>query len=359
MTETIFVTGGAGFIGSCFVRWLVAHTAWRIVNLDKLAYAGNLDSLADVPAHRQVFIHGDVCDEAVLNGLLTEYRPRYVVHLAAESHVDRSIESPLPFIETNVIGTCTLLNAVRDYWSRLSSDQRDAFRLLHVSTDEVYGTLGPTGQFTETTPYAPRSPYSASKAAADHLVRAYHETYGLPTIVTNCGNNYGPNQFPEKLIPLITLNALEGKPLPVYGDGLHVRDWLFVDDHVAALWTVLERGRVGQTYNIGGAAERTNIAVVRAICDLVDELVPRRDGRSAHDLITFVADRPGHDRRYAIDFTKLRDELGWKPSVGFEAGLRSTVEWYIANVEWVNRVRSGAYRRQRLGLIDVPSELLT
>jgi dTDP-glucose 4,6-dehydratase len=358
MTETVLVTGGAGFIGSCFVRMAAERGDCRIVNLDKLTYAGNLDSLVDVPSHRHVFVQGDVCDERVLDGLLAEYRPRFVVHLAAESHVDRSIEGPLAFIETNVVGACALLNAVRKYWSRLPSDERDAFRLLHVSTDEVYGTLGPTGRFTETTPYAPRSPYSASKAAADHLVRAYHETYRLPTLISNCSNNYGPNQFPEKLIPLVTLNALEGKPLPVYGDGLNVRDWLFVEDHVAALLAVLERGRVGHTYNIGGGAERTNIAVVRAICDLVDELSPRGEGCSAHDLITFVADRPGHDRRYAIDASKLRDELGWIPPTSLAVGLRRTVQWYISNQTWVNRVRSGDYRRQRLGLIEQPSSQL-
>jgi dTDP-glucose 4,6-dehydratase len=349
MTDSILVTGGAGFIGSCFVRLAAQRTDWRIVNLDKLTYAGNLDSLADVPAERHVFVHGDVCDEPALAALLAEHQPRYIIHFAAESHVDRSIDGPLAFVETNVIGTCALLNAARKHWTSLPADRQAAFRLLHVSTDEVYGSLVPTGLFSESTPYSPRSPYSASKAAADHLVRAYHETYGLPVLITNCSNNYGPNQFPEKLIPLVTLNALEGKPLPVYGDGLNVRDWLYVEDHVTALLAVLERGRLGETYNIGGAAERTNIDIVRAICDLVDELSPPATG-STHDLIRFVPDRPGHDRRYAIDFSKITSELGWQPTMQMEDGLRRTVEWYLANREWVSRVRSGEYQRQRLGL---------
>jgi dTDP-glucose 4,6-dehydratase len=350
MTDSILVTGGAGFIGSCFVRRCADRTEWQIVNLDKLTYAGNLDSLADVSPDQHVFIHGDIGDEPVVSQLLDEYKPGYVVHFAAESHVDRSIDGPLAFVETNVVGTCALLNAARKYWNSLAGDAKRDFRFLHVSTDEVYGSLGAEGHFTETTPYSPRSPYSASKAAADHLVRAYHETYGLPTLITNCSNNYGPNQFPEKLIPLVTLNALEGQPLPVYGDGLNVRDWLYVEDHVDALLTVLDRGRVGETYNIGGASEKTNIDIVRAICDLVDELSPAANGRSAHELIKFVPDRPGHDRRYAIDFSKIRGELGWQPATQFADGLRRTIAWYLANREWVNRVRSGDYQRQRLGL---------
>jgi dTDP-glucose 4,6-dehydratase len=300
-------------------------------------------------------VPGDVCDASCLSDLLAHYQPRYVIHFAAESHVDRSIDGPLAFVHTNVIGTCVLLEAVRGYWSCLSSHRRNAFRLLHVSTDEVYGTLGAEGYFTEATPYSPRSPYSASKAASDHLVRAYDATYGLPTLITNCSNNYGPYQFPEKLIPLMTLNAVERKELPVYGDGQNVRDWLFVEDHVDALLTVLVRGRLGETYNIGGNSQRTNLEIVRSICDLVDELHPNADGRSAHELIRFVPDRPGHDYRYAIDFSKICRELGWQPAMSFERGLRRTVEWYLAHSEWVIRVQSGAYRRERLGLNTVPT----
>lgn len=348
--DSILVTGGAGFIGSCFVRECARRTNWLIVNLDKLTYAGNLDSLSQVPASQHAFNEGDICDEDFVYWLLSKYGPRFIVHFAAESHVDRSIDGPLAFVHTNVLGTCALLNAARTYWGQLSTNRRKDFRLLHVSTDEVYGSLGPEGYFTETTPYAPRSPYSASKAAADHLVRAYHETYGLPTLITNCSNNYGPNQFPEKFIPLVTLNAMEDKPLPVYGDGKNIRDWLFVEDHVDALNMVLAQGRVGETYNIGGDSELTNIEIVKAICDLVDELASTSTRGSAHDLICFVPDRPGHDRRYAIDFSKISNELGWRPTTPFEQGLRRTVEWYLAQREWVNRVRTGAYRRERLGL---------
>jgi dTDP-glucose 4,6-dehydratase len=347
--QTILVTGGAGFIGSCLVRQLVGQGGARVVNLDKLTYAGNLDSLADVsncPEH--VFVQGDVCDRRLLAGIFEQYRPGAVIHLAAESHVDRSIDAPAAFVQTNVVGTFELLDAARGHWAGLPSDQRDAFRFLHVSTDEVYGSLGPAGAFGETTPYDPSSPYAASKAAADHFARAYHRTYGLPVIVTNCSNNYGPYQFPEKLIPLMTLNALEGKPLPVYGDGRQVRDWLYVEDHCQALQAVLERGRPGEVYNIGGCAEQTNLDVVRKICDTVDRLRPRSAG-SRRDLIEMVRDRPGHDRRYAMDISKIQRELGWQPTQSFDSGLAATVEWYLANAQWVAR-SSGGYGRERLGL---------
>ncbi|MDZ4687679.1 MAG: dTDP-glucose 4,6-dehydratase [Planctomycetaceae bacterium] len=350
MSETILVTGGAGFIGGCFVRQVCQRPGPRVVNLDKLTYAGNLDSLAEVSADRLKFVRGDICDFDLVAALLAEHQPRAVIHFAAESHVDRSIDSPLAFVQTNVLGTATLLEAVRRYWVALPSSEVKTFRFHHVSTDEVFGSLGDTGAFTETTPYAPRSPYSASKAGSDHLVRAYHETYRLPTLITNCSNNYGPYQFPEKLIPLVTLNALEGRELPVYGDGKNVRDWLFVEDHVDAILTVLERGRLGETYNIGGDSERTNIEIVRCICDLVDELHPSKDGRSAHELIRFVKDRPGHDHRYAIDFSKIEAELGWRPKTSFSDGMRQTVKWYLTHREWVGRVQSGDYRRERLGL---------
>ena len=346
----ILVTGGAGFIGSHFVRqWLAEETA-PVVNLDKLTYAGNLDSLADTlqnPRHR--FIQGDIADLPLVRRLLVEHCPRAVVHLAAESHVDRSIDAPAAFIETNVVGTFRLLEAAREHWAGLAAAEREAFRFLHVSTDEVFGALGPSGKFSESTPYAPNSPYSASKAASDHLVRAYGHTYGLPVLVTNCSNNYGPYQFPEKLVPLMILNAVAGKPLPVYGDGQQVRDWLFVEDHCRAIRQVLARGRCGQSYNIGGDAERTNLAVVEAICRAVEELAGRPAGL-ARRLMTHVADRPGHDRRYAIDFSKVRDELGWRPSVDFDAGLRRTVRWYLDNPVWIERVTSGKYRGERLGM---------
>lgn len=350
MSHTLLVTGGAGFIGGAFVRAACRVRDWRIVNLDKLTYAGNLDSLADVPPDRQRFVQGDICDFALVAKLLAEHRPQAVMHFAAESHVDRSIDAPLAFVQTNVLGTATLLEAVRAYWMALDPPARSGFRFHHVSTDEVFGTLGPTGRFSEATPYAPRSPYSASKAGADHLVRAYGETYGLPILITNCSNNYGPYQFPEKLIPLMTLNALEGRELPVYGDGSNVRDWLYVEDHVEALLAVLERGQVGQTFNIGGDAERTNLEIVQQICDLVDELQPAADGRSARKLIRFVADRPGHDYRYAIDFSRIQSDLGWSPRHTFADGLRQTVRWYLTHHDWVSRVQSGAYRRERLGL---------
>jgi dTDP-glucose 4,6-dehydratase len=352
MTETILITGGAGFIGSCLVRQIIAEQPrTRIVNLDKLTYAGNLDSLGPALHHlRHTFVHGDVADMELLVDLLGRTRPSAIMHLAAESHVDRSIDRPAPFVHTNVLGTSALLEATRRHWIGLDDTERRRFRFLHVSTDEVYGTLGPTGQFSETTPYDPRSPYSASKAAADHLVRAYHETYGLPTLVTNTCNNFGPYQFPEKLIPLMTLNAAEGKPLPVYGDGLQVRDWLFVEDHCRALRMVLERAAPGETYNIGANCERTNLEIVRHVCQLIDKLMPRTPHRPSERLIGHVEDRPGHDRRYAIDARKIRRDVGWKPRHNFESAMELTVRWYLENNAWVERITSGTYQRQRLGL---------
>ena len=342
---TILVTGGAGFIGSNFVLDWLAAAGEPVVNLDALTYAGNLANLASVASDaRHVFVRGDIGDRALVSRLLAEHRPRAVVHFAAESHVDRSIHGPGDFVRTNVMGTFELLEAVRAYWMALDAAPKAAFRFLHVSTDEVYGTLSKTDPaFSETTPYAPNSPYSASKAASDHLVRAYHHTYGLPTVTTNCSNNYGPYQFPEKLIPLMIANALEGKPLPVYGDGQQVRDWLFVSDHCEAIRVALERGRLGETYNIGGNSERANLDVVHALCDALDALRPRAGGHRA--LIKFVADRPGHDRRYAIDARKIAGELGWKPRESFESGLARTVRWYLDNPEWVAQVKSGAYRQ--------------
>jgi dTDP-glucose 4,6-dehydratase len=347
----ILISGGAGFIGGCLVRQLVAERAARVVNLDKLTYAGNLDSLDEVQVSPlYTFVQGDIGDGPRLTEILKEHPPDAVMHLAAESHVDRSIDGPALFIQTNVVGTFTLLEASLRYWRQLPPERADRFRFLHVSTDEVYGSLGRDGCFTETTAYAPNSPYSASKAGADHLVRAYHHTYGLPVLITNCSNNYGPYQFPEKLIPLMILNALEGKPLPVYGDGQNVRDWLFVEDHCRALRTVLEQGQPGEVYNIGGSSERSNLQVVQAICDRVDELRPDLPHRPCRSLITFVRDRPGHDRRYAIDASKIQRELGWNPTQDFESGLRLTVQWYLENRRWLDRVSSGVYRRERLGL---------
>ncbi len=341
---SVLVTGGAGFIGSNFVLDWLAHAGESVVNLDKLTYAGNLANLRSLEADpRHVFMRGDICDADLLRRLLAEHQVRAVVHFAAESHVDRSIHGPAAFVQTNVVGTFSLLEQVRAYWEGLSGERRARFRLLHVSTDEVYGSLGPRDPaFTETTPYAPNSPYSASKAASDHLVRAYHHTYGLPVLTTNCSNNYGPFQFPEKLIPLMVLNGLEGKPLPVYGDGANVRDWLYVEDHCRAIRTVLESGVPGETYNIGGAAERSNIDVVKAICALLDRLSPRA-GRH-EQLIRFVTDRPGHDRRYAMDSSKLSRELGWSPRESFETGLERTVRWYLEHMDWVRGVRSGDYQ---------------
>jgi dTDP-glucose 4,6-dehydratase len=323
----------------------------RIINLDKLTYAGNLESLAPVmnnPNH--AFVQGSIGDRALVKQLLSEYRPSAIINLAAESHVDRSIDGPADFIHTNIVGTFELLEAVRAYWNLLTGKEQESLRFLHVSTDEVYGSLGPQGYFTEESPYAPNSPYSASKAASDHLARAYHRTYGLPVLITNCSNNYGPYQFPEKLIPLMILNAIDNKPLPVYGDGQNVRDWLYVEDHCRALLTVLDKGQPGEVYNIGGNNEKTNLQVVHTLCDLLDEMLPRKDGNSYRKLIKFVQDRPGHDRRYAIDASKIKRELGWTPVETFETGLRKTVQWYLNNQQWCRRVMDGSYRGERLGL---------
>ena len=347
-SSVVLVTGGAGYIGANFVLAAVAGGA-RIVNLDALTYAGNLDTLASLrsdPNHR--FVHGDIADRRLVEQLLDEHRPSAIVNFAAESHVDRSIDGPAAFIQTNVVGTLVLLEAARDYWKSLTEGNRSGFRFLHVSTDEVYGSLE-DGYFTETSPYAPNSPYSASKAASDHLVRAFHRTYGLPVLTTHCSNNYGPYQFPDKLIPLMILKALAGEPMPVYGDGGNVRDWLYVSDHCVALERVLASGTVGETYNIGGNAELRNIDVVREICRLVDERAPRGNGSSCAAQITFVEDRPGHDRRYAIDSGKIRRELGWAPTVSFPQGLTRTVDWYLANTDWTRRIRDRGYQGERLG----------
>ncbi len=348
------ITGGAGFIGSALVRQIINHTDDSVVNIDKLTYAGNLESLAEVAGNaRYAFEQVDICDRAELDRVFAEHKPDAVMHLAAESHVDRSIDSAGEFVQTNIVGTFTLLEAARAYWQALDADKRAAFRFHHISTDEVYGDLhGTDDLFTETTPYAPSSPYSASKAGSDHLVRAWQRTYGLPTVVTNCSNNYGPYHFPEKLIPLMILNAIHGKPLPVYGDGRQIRDWLFVEDHARALYEVVTRGEVGETYNIGGHNEKANIDVVRTICALLEELAPNKpEGVVKYeDLITFVQDRPGHDARYAIDAAKIGRELGWKPQETFESGIRKTVEWYLSNREWWQHVLDGSYQMQRLGV---------
>ena len=342
----ILVTGGAGFIGANFVLDWLASISEPVVNLDKLTYAGNLETLASLkgnPSH--IFVQGDIGDSALIDRLLAEHQPRAVVNFAAESHVDRSIHGPEDFVQTNVLGTFRLLESVRGYWKALPADQQTAFRFLHVSTDEVYGSLSATDPaFTEEHTYEPNSPYSASKAASDHLVRAWHHTYGLPVLTTNCSNNYGPYHFPEKLIPLMIVNALAGKPLPVYGDGMQVRDWLYVKDHCSAIRRVLEAGRLGETYNVGGWNEKPNIDIVNTVCALLDELQPRADGKSYREQISYVTDRPGHDRRYAIDARKLERELGWKPAETFDSGIRKTVEWYLSNGEWVSNVQSGAYR---------------
>ena len=344
--KTIFVTGGAGFIGSALIRQLIPHSDWRIINIDKLTYAGNLESLAEFADHpRNVFSRSDICDRAAMDELFIDYQPSGVIHLAAESHVDRSIHGPGDFIHTNITGTYTLLEAARAYWTTLEDSAKADFRFHHVSTDEVFGSLGDSGLFVETNPYQPNSPYSASKAASDHLVRAWHHTYGLPTVITNCSNNYGPCQFPEKLIPLMIHNAVSDKPLPIYGKGDNVRDWLYVDDHAQALRLVFEHGVPGETYNIGGHNEKTNLEVVDGLCALLDELKPRPDGRSYRDQKVSVADRPGHDKRYAIDATKIERELGWTPLETFESGMRKTVKWYLDNPDWVAHVVSGEYRQ--------------
>lgn len=342
----LLITGGAGFIGCNFILDWFTKNDEPVINLDKLTYAGNLDTLASLKDNpRHVFVHGDIGNRSLVGTLLTEHRPRAVINFAAESHVDRSIHGPGEFIQTNVVGTFNLLEAVRGYWNTLAEEGKKAFRFLHVSTDEVYGTLSTDEPpFSEKNRYEPNSPYSASKAASDHLVRAWHHTYGLPVITTNCSNNYGPYHFPEKLIPLVILNALHGKPLPIYGDGQQIRDWLYVKDHCSAIRTVLADGRLGETYNVGGWNEKTNLDVVRTICNILDELQPRSDGKSYAEQVTFVADRPGHDRRYAIDASKLERELSWKPAETFESGIRKTVQWYLEHQDWVHNVTSGAYR---------------
>lgn len=351
----ILLTGGAGFIGSAVVRHIIDHTGFHVANVDKLTYAGNLESVAlHSASERYHFYHVDICESEAFDRVLDEFKPAAVMHLAAESHVDRSIDGPAEFIQTNIVGTYTVLEAARHYWTSLPEGDKDAFRFHHVSTDEVYGDLADTDDlFTETTPYDPSSPYSASKASSDHLVRAWHRTYGLPIVITNCSNNYGPYHFPEKLIPHMILNALAHKPLPVYGDGAQIRDWLYVKDHARALLEVLTKGRVGETYNIGGHNEKRNIDVVKTICQLLDDMQPwvDQDGksRSYEELITFVKDRPGHDVRYAIDASKIERELGWTPQETFDSGLRKTVQWYLDNREWWERVLSGDYQLDRLG----------
>lgn len=349
----ILVTGGAGFIGSAVIRYLINHTQETVVNVDALTYAGNLDSLAEVSSSdRYHFVQANICDKEVLKQVFQTYQPHAVMHLAAESHVDRSIDGPGDFIQTNIVGTFQLLEAARFYWSNLEEPQKSAFRFHHISTDEVYGDLeNPQEFFTEQTPYAPSSPYSASKASSDHLVRAWHRTYGLPMLITNCSNNYGPYHFPEKLIPHVILNALSGKPIPVYGDGNQIRDWLYVEDHAEALYTVLSKGQVGETYNIGGHNERKNIEVVLSICEILETFVSSKSiGLTSYqDLITFVRDRPGHDKRYAIDASKIQRELGWQPKETFGSGLKKTVQWFLENEAWWQNVLSGDYRLQRIG----------
>ena len=348
--KKFLVTGGAGFIGGNFVMRQITEGRTQVINLDALTYAGNLDSLSSIkdnPGH--TFIHGSIGDSDLTLKLLEEHRPSAIVNFAAESHVDRSIDSPEAFIQTNILGTFSLLESARKYWRGLEGAEKDNFRFLHVSTDEVYGSLGSTGKFTETTAYQPNSPYSASKASSDHLVRAYFHTYGLPVLTTNCSNNYGPFQFPEKLIPLIIHNALAGKPLPIYGNGLNIRDWLYVEDHCTAIARVLEAGTPGEVYNIGGKNEKTNLEVVHTLCDLLDALKPRSDGASYRNQITFVTDRPGHDARYTIDASKIKNTLGWEPSKTFETGLRKTVTWYLEHQSWCQRVMDGSYRGERLG----------
>ena len=349
--ECILVTGGAGFIGSALIRYLVDATDALIVNVDALTYAGNLESLSSIKNKDNYrFEQINICDAQPIGDLFDKYKPTAVMHLAAESHVDRSIDGPAAFIETNIVGTYNLLEAARDYWNKLAGAEKENFRFHHISTDEVFGSLPETGLFTETSPYQPNSPYSASKAASDHLVRAWHHTYGFPVLLTNCSNNYGPYQFPEKLIPLIILNALEGKPLPVYGAGDNVRDWLYVDDHLKTLKVVIDRGVPGETYNIGGNNEKTNLEVISTVCALLDEMVPESQFRPHEGLVEFVADRPGHDKRYAIDASKMKSELEWEPEETFESGMRKTVEWYLNNKEWCQHVQDGSYQRERLGV---------
>lgn len=357
--QTIIVTGGAGFIGANFVRYALKQIPARLVIVDKLTYAGNLASLEEVFGDSRVrFIKADIVKKEAMAAVFHEYQPDAIVNFAAESHVDRSIDDPSPFIETNIVGTFNLLEVARKFLAAKTDEEKQAFRFLHVSTDEVYGSLGETGMFAETTPYAPNSPYAASKASADHIVRAWHETYGLPAIVTNCSNNYGPYQFPEKLIPLMTLNAIDGKPLPIYGDGGNVRDWLYVEDHCAGIWLALKNGKPGEKYNIGGGNERTNLQIIDRICAEVEKILPaaenpvlKTQGKSSYqELKTFVADRPGHDRRYAIDAGKIRAELGWQPAYDFESGLAETVRWYFENRKWCEIVQEGKYQRERLGV---------
>ncbi|MGO1062250.1 dTDP-glucose 4,6-dehydratase [Acinetobacter lwoffii] len=348
----ILVTGGAGFIGSAVIRHIIQHTNNQVFNIDKLTYAGNLESLKGIDQHPNYqFKQIDICNTEQITAAIDAFQPNAIMHLAAESHVDRSIDGPAAFIQTNIVGTYTLLEAARKYWMELDAEAQQNFRFHHISTDEVYGDLeGTTDLFTETTSYAPSSPYSASKASSDHLVRAWHRTYGLPVIVTNCSNNYGPYHFPEKLIPLVILNALNAKPLPVYGNGQQIRDWLFVEDHARALYKVVTEGVVGETYNIGGHNEKQNIEVVKTICKILDELKPQVNGQAYESLITFVKDRPGHDLRYAIDATKIQKELDWTPTETFETGIRKTVQWYLNNLDWCHRVQDGSYQRERLGV---------
>ena len=348
----ILVTGGAGFIGSAVIRYIINNTNDEVLNIDKLTYAGNLESLSEIENDsRYSFKQIDICDSIAIEQAFNDFQPDLIMHLAAESHVDRSIDGPAEFINTNIVGTYTLLEAARKYWQQLNDNKKTAFRFHHISTDEVYGDLeGTTDLFTETTPYAPSSPYSASKASSDHLVRAWHRTYGLPVIVTNCSNNYGPYHFPEKLIPLVILNALDGKDLPIYGKGDQIRDWLYVEDHARALYKVVTDGAIGETYNIGGHNEKQNIDVVKTICQILDQLRPRANGQPYESLITFVKDRPGHDLRYAIDATKIKNDLGWIPKESFDSGIRKTVEWYLNNLEWCRRVQDGSYQRERLGV---------